>query len=211
MKLLAINGSPKSNGNTATAINVLFEEVRKDGIETELIHIGNKSIRGCIGCGQCGEKQNGKCNAFNDEVNEFLPKLTAADAIVIGSPVYFSGINGTLKSFLDRAFFVSWVNGGLLRLKPGAGIVSLRRSGGSAAFDQLNKYFQISEMMVVSSCYWNIIHGFAPGEAEQDLEGLNIMRALGRNLAWTLKLIENGEGKVPKPQLGEAVMTNFIR
>lgn len=211
MKVLALNGSSKPEGNTALALRTVLGELEKENIETEMITIGGKPVRGCIGCGQCGEQKNGRCVAFDDIVNELLPKLTGADGLLLGSPVYFSGINGSFKAFLDRAFFVSWVNGGLLRLKPGAGVVALRRSGGSAAFDQLNKYFQISEMPVVSSCYWNITHGFAPGETAADLEGLNIMRVLGRNFAWMLKLIENGKNTVPAPSLGEPVMTNFVR
>ncbi|MDR0391669.1 MAG: flavodoxin family protein, partial [Planctomycetaceae bacterium] len=149
--------------------------------------------------------------SFDDTVNELLPKMIAADGLVLGSPVYFSGINGTIKSFLDRAFFVSWVNGGLFRLKIGASVVAARRSGGTPAFDQLNKYFQISELMTVGSCYWNVIHGFSPGEANQDLEGLQIVRTLGRNLAWMLKLVEHGKGHVAPPISEEPVMTNFVR
>lgn len=211
LKVLAINGSPKASGNTATALKMMLGEVEKEGIATELITIGQKNIRGCIGCMRCGETKSGRCEAFDDTVNELLPKMYEADAIVLGSPVYFSGINGTLKSFLDRAFFVSWVSGGLLRLKAGAGVVALRRSGATPSFDQLNKYFQISEMMTIGSCYWNSIHGFAPEEAEQDAEGLFIMRVLGRNLAWFLKLVENGKGKVELPRTEEPVVTNFIR
>ncbi|MDR0335557.1 MAG: flavodoxin family protein [Planctomycetaceae bacterium] len=211
MKVLAINGSPKSDGNTALALQTLLQEVQNEGIETELVTIGNQIIHGCIGCLRCAEQKNRQCVSFNDAVNELLPKMIAADALVLGSPVYFSGINGTIKSFLDRAFFVSWVNGGLFRLKMGASVVAVRRSGGTAAFDQLNKYFQISELMTVGSCYWNVIHGFSPGEINQDLEGLQIVRTLGRNLAWLLKLVEHGQGHVAPPVAEEPIMTNFVR
>ncbi|MDR0871110.1 MAG: flavodoxin family protein [Planctomycetaceae bacterium] len=211
MKVLAINGSPKPDGNTATALKALLNEVETEGIETELITLGSESIHGCIGCCQCMEKQDKRCSAFDDAVNELMPKLIAADALVLGSPVYFSGINGTLKAFLDRAFFVAWVNGAPFRLKPGVGYVAARRSGGTAAFEQLNKYFQISEMPVVSSCYWNVGHGFGPGEIRQDGEGLYIARTAGRNLAWLLKLIENGKGKVSPPKREDGVTTNFVR
>lgn len=211
MKVLAINGSPKPQGNTASALKLLLHEVEQKGIETELITIGNKAIRGCIGCGRCGEEKNGRCVAFDDTVNELLPKMAEADGIVLGSPVYFSGINGTLKSFLDRAFFVSWVNGGLLRLKTGAAVVALRRSGGSMAIGQLDKYFQISEMMIAGSCYWNIVHGFAPGEMEQDAEGLHIVKTLGKNLAWMLELVRQGNGAVVPPAFESGAMTNFVR
>jgi multimeric flavodoxin WrbA len=211
MKVLAINGSPKPDGNTALVLQTLLRVVQNEDIETELVTIGNKIIHGCIGCLRCAEQKNGRCISFDDSVNELLPKMVAADGIVLGSPVYFAGINGTIKSFLDRAFFVSWVNGGLFRLKIGAAVVAVRRSGGTAAFDQLNKYFQISELMTVGSCYWNVIHGFNPGEINQDLEGLQIVRTLGRNLVWMLKLIENGNGKVALPVQEEPVMTNFVR
>jgi len=212
MKIIALNGSPKENGNTAQALQVLLGEVQKKGIETELITIGNKMIHGCIGCGKCREAQNGTCVAFpNDAVNELMPKLAAADAIVLGSPTYFAGVNGTMKSFLDRAFYISLANGGLFRLKYGAAVVVLRRGGGTAAFDELNKYFQISEMTVASGCYWSAVHGLVPGELLQDLEGLRILRVQGRNLAYLLQLAEHGKGHVPLPEREERVSTNFVR
>jgi multimeric flavodoxin WrbA len=212
MKVIALNGSPKENGNTAQALQILLGEVQKKGLETELITLGNKMIHGCIGCAKCREAQNGCCVAFPDDaVNELLPKLTAADAIVLGSPTYFAGINGTMKSFLDRAFYVSHVNGGLFRLKFGTALVVLRRGGGTAAFDELNKYFQISEMTVASSCYWSAIHGRTPGELLQDLEGLRIARVQGRNLAYLLRLAEHGKDHVPLPEREEPVVTSFVR
>jgi len=211
MKVLAINGSPKPEGNTAGALQVLLREVQSEGIDTELITVGNKPIHGCIGCGQCGMKKNRRCGAFDDVVNDVLPKMIEADGLVLGSPVYFSGVNGTMKSFLDRAFYVARANGDLFRLKIGASIVALRRSGGTAAFDQLNKFFQISEMTTVGSCYWNIIHGMAPGEIQQDAEGLRIVRTLGRNLAWLLKLVDNGRERVALPEPLEPARTNFVR
>ena len=212
MKVIAINGSPKSDGNTAQALQVLLGEVQKKNIETELVTIGNKMIHGCIGCGKCREAQNGTCVAFpNDVVNELMPKLTAADAIVLGSPTYFAGINGTMKSFLDRAFFVALGNNGLFRLKFGAALVVLRRGGGTAAFDELNKYFQIAEMTIASGSYWSAIHGRTPGELNQDLEGLRMLRVQGRNLAYLLQLAEHGRGHVPLPEREEPVATNFVR
>jgi multimeric flavodoxin WrbA len=212
MKVIAINGSPKDNGNTAQALQVLLGEIQKKGIETELITIGNKTIHGCIACGKCREAQNGTCIAFpNDAVNELMPKLVAADAIVLGSPTYFAGINGTMKSFLDRVFFVAIRNGGLFRLKYGAAVVVLRRGGGTAAFDELNKYLQISEMTIASGCYWSAVHGRNPGELLQDFEGLRILRVQGRNLAYLLQLSEHGKGHVPLPEREEPVMTNFVR
>ncbi|MDR0326969.1 MAG: flavodoxin family protein [Planctomycetaceae bacterium] len=212
MKVIAINGSPKNNGNTAQALKVLLGEVEKKGIETELVTIGGQAIHGCIGCGRCRDAQNGTCVAFpNDAVNELMPKMIAADAIVLGSPTYFAGINGTMKSFLDRVFYVSAGNGGLFRLKYGSAIVVLRRGGGTAAFDELNKFFQFSEMTVASGCYWSAIHGRTPGELHQDLEGLRILRVQGRNLAYLLQLAEYGKGHVPIPEKEEPIATNFIR
>ncbi len=211
MKVLAINGSPKHDGNTAQAIQLLLKEVQSAGIDTEMHTIGNKAIRGCIGCGKCIEKQNGRCNAFDDTVNELVPKIIEADGLVLGSPTYFSGMNGTMKSFLDRAFYVARVNGNATRLKFGAAVVAVRRGGGTITFDQLNKYFQISEMTTVGSCYWNVIHGMMPGEIHQDLEGIRIMRTLGRNLAWLMKLAEHGKGHVAMPESLEPIMTNFVR
>jgi multimeric flavodoxin WrbA len=140
-----------------------------------------------------------------------MPKLSAADAIVLGSPTYFAGINGTMKSFLDRVFYVSLANGGLFRLKYGSAIVVLRRGGGPAAFDELNKYFQISEMTIASGCYWTAVHGRTPGELHQDLEGLRILRVQGRNLAYLLQLAQHGKAHIPLPEKVEPVSTNFIR
>ena len=212
MKVIAINGSPKKEGNTAQALQVLLGEVQKQGIETELVTIGNEMIHGCIGCGKCRDAQNGTCIAFpKDAVNEVMPKLIAADAMVFGSPTYFAGINGTLKSFLDRVFYISFGNGGLFRLKYGAAVAVLRRGGGTAAFDELNKYFQISEMTIASGCYWTAVHGRVPGEVLQDLEGLRVLRVQGRNLAYLLRLAEHGKGHIPLPEREEPVSTNFIR
>ena len=208
MKVLAINGSPKSNGNTALALQMVLKELESEGIETEMITIGQKEIRGCIGCGWCGAQQKKRC-VFDDEVNLLLPKIIEADGLLLGSPVYYAGINGSIKSFLDRVFFVAGNNGSLMRHKVGAGIVAVRRSGGSTAFDQLNKYFLISEMVVVGSCYWSIIHGLMPGEASQDEEGLSVMRALGRNMAWVLHSLDRNNAE--RPQAEKRIMTNFVR
>lgn len=208
MKVLAINGSPKPNGNTALALQTVLNELENEKIETEMITIGQKEIRGCIGCGWCGAQQKKRC-VFDDEVNVLLPKLIEADGILIGSPVYYSGINGSVKSFLDRAFYVAGQNGSLMRHKIGAGIVAARRSGGSASFDQLNKYFLISEMLVVGSCYWNIVHGCLPGEVSQDGEGLFVMRTLGRNMAWVLRSLDQNRTEAPAAE--KRIMTNFVR
>jgi len=207
MKILAINGSPKADGNTATALKVALQALEHEGIATELVTIGQKTIRGCVACWQCREKQDGRC-AFDDEVNVLIPKMREADGLLLGSPVYYSGINGVMKAFLDRAFFAA---GPMMCYKVGAAVIAVRRSGGSVAFDQLNKYFLISQMVVVGSNYWNIIHGRAPGEATQDAEGLQIMQVLGQNMAWLLKLIEHGGTAVAPPVPVEKIMTNFVR
>ena len=211
MKMLAFNGSPNKEGNTYHAIKLVAGELEKAGIETEIVQVGNKAIRGCIACYQCIKNQDERCGLKDDEVNEWIQKMKQADAIILGSPVYYSAINGTMKSFLDRAFFVTGVNGGLLRHKVGASVVAVRRSGGIPTFDQLNHFLNYSEMLLATSNYWNVIHGRAPGEALQDEEGVQIMRVLGKNMAWLLKLVENGKGVVPTPEMEAKVFTNFIR
>ena len=208
MKVLAINGSPKADGNTATALKVVLHELEYKGIATELVTIGQKAIRGCLACGQCRVQQNGRCAIDGDEVNAVIPRLIEADGVLLGSPVYYSGVNGTMKSFLDRAFFAA---SGAMRHKVGAAVIAVRRSGGSASFDQLNKYFLISQMYVAGSNYWNIIHGMMPGEASEDAEGQQIMRTLGRNMAWLLKLIDHGKTAVLPPVPEDKIMTNFVR
>ena len=208
MKVLAINGSPRPDGNTATALRIVLQELENEGIGTELVTIGQKPIRGCLACFRCRELNEQRCGMNGDEVNALIPKMIEADGILLGSPVYYSGINGTMKSFLDRAFFAA---GGAMRHKAGAAVIAVRRSGGSASFDQLNKYFLISQMYVVGSNYWNIIHGMMPGESSQDAEGRQVMRTLGRNMAWLLKLIDHGQTTVVPPMPEEKIMTNFVR
>ncbi|QCX33190.1 flavodoxin family protein [Caloramator sp. E03] len=206
MKVVAFNGSPKENGNTYYAIKTVADELYKEGIEVEIIHVGNKAIRGCIACGACS-KNNGKC-IIDDEVNGWVDKMINADGIILGSPVYFSGINGTMKSFLDRAFYMA---GRKLRYKVGASVVAVRRSGGVSAFNQLNNYINYAQMLMPSSNYWNVIHGRAIGEASQDEEGNQIMRVLGKNMAYLLKLRENGKNVVKEPEMENKIYTNFIR
>jgi multimeric flavodoxin WrbA len=211
MKMLAFNGSPNKEGNTYHAINLVAAELEKEGIETEIVQVGNKAIRGCIACYQCVKNRDERCGLKGDEVNEWIQKMKQADAIILGSPVYYSAINGTMKSFLDRAFFVNGVNGGLLRHKVGAAVVAVRRSGGLPTFDQLNHFLNYSEMLLATSNYWNVIHGRSPGEALQDEEGVQIMRVLGKNMAWLMKLVEHGKGVVTAPEQEGKVFTNFIR
>lgn len=211
MKVLAFNGSPRKEGNTYHAIKIVADELEKEGIETEIIHVGNKTIKGCIACGYCSKHKNEKCVIKDDEVNGWIQKMKEADGIILGSPVHYSAIGGTMKSFLDRAFLVTSVNDGMLRHKVGASVVAVRRSGGVPTFDQLNNYINYSEMIIPTSNYWNVIHGTNPGEALQDEEGVQIMRVLGKNMAWVLKLIENGKGIVKDPEREGKIFTNFIR
>ena len=211
MKALAFNGSPNKKGNTYHALQMVTAELEKEGIDTEIIHVGNKAIRGCLACGQCVKKQNEQCIQADDPVNEWIQLMKDADGILFGTPVHFSAIAGTMKSFLDRAFYVTGVNGSMLRHKVGASVVAVRRSGGLPAFNQLNNFISYTEMLMPTSNYWNVIHGTKPGEATQDLEGTQIMRTLGRNMAWLMKLVENGKGVIAPPEKEEKVWTHFIR
>ncbi len=213
MKVVAINGSPKNNGNTAHLIDTIAQELAKEGIKTEVLHIGNKTIRGCFGCGACAKNHDERCVAKDDEyVNECIQKMKEADGILIGSPVHFAGIAGTMKSFLDRAFYVSSANGNLFRHKVGASIVAVRRSGGVTTFDQLNHYLTYAEMMIPTTNYWNVVHGALPGEVKEDLEGQQIARLLGKNMAWSLKLNQLAkEQNLIAPEREAKVRTNFVR
>jgi multimeric flavodoxin WrbA len=207
MKVVAFNGSPKKEGNTYHAIKMVAEELEKGGIDVEIVHVGNKTIRGCLACNSC--VKNEKCVIDNDEVNEWIQKMREADGIILGSPVHYSAIGGTMKSFLDRAFYV--LNDGTLRHKVGAAVVAVRRSGGVPTFNQLNNYINYAEMLMPSTNYWNVIHGTAPGEATGDEEGRQIMRVLGKNMAWLMKLVENGKGIIEEPERENKIFTNFIR
>jgi multimeric flavodoxin WrbA len=211
MKFVAINGSPKAEGNTRFAIGVVAAELEARGIEVEVLHIGGRAIRGCIGCGLCGQRKDERCAQADDGVNEAVATMKAADGILLASPVYYAGIAGTMKCFLDRAFYVSGANGNLFRHKVGASLVALRRSGGMTALDQLNRYMQYSEMVLPASNYWNIIHGAKSGEAAQDEEGVQIMRVLGRNMAWLLESLAASKGSVAQPEKQTKVRTNFVR
>lgn len=205
MKVLLINGSPHRNGCTFTALSEVEKTLNLEGIETELVQLGAKAVQGCIACGRC--RTLGRC-VFDDLVNETAPKLEAADGLVVGSPVYYASANGSLIAFLDRLFYSTPFD---KTMKAGAAVVSCRRGGASASFDELNKYFTISGMPVVSSQYWNSVHGNTPEEVRQDLEGLQIMRALGRNMAFLVKSIALGRKELGLPEKEPRVSTNFIR
>lgn len=210
MKVVAFNGSPKKEGNTFHGIKMVTEELKKEGIEVEIIHVGNKIIRGCLACNGCVKNQNEKC-VINDEVNEWIQKMKEADGIILGSPVHYSSLGATMKAFLDRAFYVTSVNNSMLRHKVGASVVAVRRSGGVPTFEQLNNYINYSEMLMPTSNYWNVIHGAAPGDVKEDEEGKQIMRVLGKNMAWLMKLIDFGKGEVKEPEKENKIFTNFIR
>lgn len=205
MKVLLINGSPKTKGNTAFALEQMADAFAAQGVETEIIQVGNRDIRGCIACGQCYNA--GKC-VFDDLVNEVAEKLKEADGMVVGSPVYYASPNGTLISFLDRLFYSF---SGDLRMKVGASVVVARRGGCTAARDVLDKYFTISQMPVASSCYWNMIHGAKPGEAALDPEGIRTMRTLANNMAFLMKAVAAQKESAGLPQPEPRAYTNFIR
>ena len=205
MKVLLINGSPKANGNTAIAVNEMVKVFEADGIETEVVQIGNKVVRGCIGCGSC--VNTGKC-VFDDAVNEIAPKFEEADGLVVASPVFYASANATLVACLDRLFYSSHFD---KTMKVGASVAVARRGGCSATFDELNKYFTISGMPVASSQYWNSVHGAAPGEAAEDAEGLQTMRTLARNMAFLMKGIALAKEKYGLPEEEDRIATNFIR
>ena len=206
MKVLLVNGSPHKNGCTYTALSEIAETLQKEGVEVEIFWVGNKPISGCIACKGCFE--TGKC-VFSDTVNEFIEKAKEADGFIFGSPVHYAGASGAITSFMDRAFYHK---SGIYQGKPAAAIASCRRGGASATFDQLNKYFTICSMPVVSSQYWNMVHGNTPEEVKQDLEGLQTMRTLGRNMAWLLRCIEEGKkAGFSFPKHEEKIATNFIR
>ncbi len=204
MKVLIINGSPRPSGNTARAVRELEETFAREGVETETMRIGSDAIRGCIACNSCGE--TGKC-VFDDAVNIAAPKFEAADGLVVASPVYYASANATLVAFLDRLFYSTDFD---KTMKVGAAVAVARRGGTSATFDELNKYFTIAGMPVASSQYWNSVHGRAPGEAEQDAEGLQTMRTLARNMAFLMKSIALGKEKYGLPEKEEHVWTHFI-
>jgi len=205
MKILMINGSPHAKGVCATALDEMKKVFEDEGIECEIVHVGNKAIRGCIACGSCGK--NGKC-AFDDAVNETAPKFEEADGLVVASPVYYASANATLVAFLDRLFYSTRFD---KRMKVGASVVSARRGGLSATFDELNKYFTICGMPVVSSTYWNSVHGNNAEEARQDLEGLQVMRNLAHNMSFLVKSIALGKGEFGMPEIEWGARTNFIR
>ena len=205
MKVLILNGSPRVNGNTAIALNEMVKVFSEEGVQTEVIQIGNKDIRGCIACNSCSK--NGKC-IFDDLVNEIAPKFEEADGLVVASPVYYASANATLIACLDRLYYSTRFD---KTMKVGASVVVARRGGCSATFDELNKYFMNCGMAVATSQYWNSVHGKGQGEAEKDLEGLQTMRTLARNMTFLLKSIALGKEKYGLPEKEERILTHFIK
>ncbi len=207
MKVLLLNGSPNEKGCTYTALSEVAGALEQQGIETEIMQIGKAPVRGCTACGSC-YSGSGRC-VFNDDiVNVFIEKMETAHGLVVGSPVYFAGPNGALLALLDRAFYA----GSQFAYKPAAAVASARRAGTTATLDVINKYFTIRHMPIAPSQYWNMVHGHNPEEVRQDLEGMQIMRTLGRNMAWMLQCFEAGKNAgVPFPEAEEVVRTNFIR
>lgn len=205
-RVLVINGSPKLDGCVARALDEVEKTLHECGIETERINVGNKDVRGCIACQYC--KSHGKC-VFNDVVNETAPKLAAADGMIVGTPVYYAGSNGQLHAFLDRLFYST--SGTIdTNQKVGATVVSSRRAGSTSAFDDINHFFTINSMPVVASTYWNEVHGFTAADVENDLEGLQTMRNLGRNTAFLIKAINAQKEKEGLPQQERIAFTNFF-
>lgn len=205
MKVLVVNGSPHLNGCTDRGLREVEETLKANGVEVERVNVGNKDIRGCIGCYFC--RTHGRC-VFNDAVNETAPKLAEADGLLVGSPVYYAGCNGQLLAFLDRLFYST--SGTIDKtMKVGAAVVSSRRAGSTSAFDEINKYFTISSMPVVSSTYWNEVHGFTAEDVEADLEGLQTMRNLGKNMAFMIKAIAAAKQSEGLPEQERGTFTNF--
>jgi multimeric flavodoxin WrbA len=208
MKVILVNGSSHAKGCTYTALTEVAEALEKQGIETEIFQLGTKAVSGCLACGAC--QKTGRC-FMNDPVNEFLDKAVNADGFIFGSPVHYASASGMLTSFMDRVFYTNHTHGQLAN-KPSAAVVSARRGGATATFDQINKYFTMNNMPVVSSQYWNMVHGLTPEDVRSDLEGMQTMRTLGTNMTWLLKSIEAGKAAgLQLPEREEGVYTNFIR
>ena len=200
MKVVAFNGSPRPDGNTARLIKHVFTELEREGIETEAINVGTAAMRGCRACYQCFEKRNSHCSITNDIVNDCIDKMLAADGIILASPTYFANVTSEMKALMDRAGMVARANGEHLRHKVGAAVVAVRRGGEMQTFQALNSFFLISQMMVPGSCYWNFAFGREKGEVENDEEGLRTMRVLGQNMAWLLKKVGRPEAVIASAQ-----------
>lgn len=209
MKVLLVNGSPNAKGCTYTALSEIAKTLEEQGVETEIFHIGNQPVRGCIGCGACKKSESEGCVFDDDIVNRLAQKAKEADGYIFGSPVYYASPNGAMLAVMDRLFYSA---GKYMQFKPAACIASARRAGTTATYDVLNKYIGINNMLMVPANYWNMVHGTKPEDVEKDLEGMQVMRILGKNMAWMLKALETArEHGVALPEAEEKVRTNFIR
>lgn len=208
MKVIAINGSPRKDGNTATALKIMSEELGKENIDVEIIHVGSENIRGCNGCFYCAVSENNQCVIKDDPVNEIALKMREADGLILGSPTYYAGISGTMKCFLDRVFFSS---SQYFKYKVGTSVAVVRRAGGVDVTHQLDNFLNLSEMITPPSQYWMIGYGREKGEILQDSEGVQTLRKNARAMAWLLKVVAAGKESVPLPEDEPRVMTNFIR
>jgi len=208
MKVIAINGSPQKDGNTGTALAVMAEELIKEGIEVEVIHVGNEKLHGCIACRHCGKSEGNRCVFTDDIVNEISEKMRQADGFILGSPTYYAGIAGAMKCFLDRVFFSSSVH---FKYKVATAIAVVRRSGGVDVLHQLNNYLHLAEVIIPPSQYWNVAYGLRKGEILQDEEGTQTLQKNARAMAWLIKMREATKDTIPYPQAEPRKMTNFIR
>lgn len=208
MKVIAINGSPRKNGNTGQALQLMADELKKEGIEVEIIQIGHKNIHGCIACGHCFTSEQNQCIFKDDILNEVAAKMREADGFILGSPTYYAGIAGTMKSFLDRVFYTS---SGYFKYKVATSVAVVRRAGGVDVVHQLNNYLNLAQTVTPPSQYWTVGYGRSEGEVHQDGEGIQTLRKNARAMAWLLKVIDASKGKIPFPIEEERVMTNFIR
>ena len=208
MKVIAINGSPRKDGNTNQALKIMAHELEQQGIEVEIIHIGHLNIHGCIHCGYCWTSEGNHCVFKDDIVNETAKKMREADGFILGSPTYYAGIAGTMKAFLDRAFFTS---SGYFKYKAATSISVVRRAGGVDAVHQLNNYLNLAQTVIPPSQYWTVAYGMDKGEIIQDEEGIQTIRKNARSMAWLLKIIDAGKENIPVPVEEDHVMTNFIR
>ena len=211
MKIVIVNGSPRKKGNCETAIKKMAAIFEEQQIDVEVLHVGNKKIQGCMACNKCATMRNESCSIASDKVNEYIKVMKEADGIILVSPVYFAGVAGTMKAFLDRIFYVSAVNGNLFRHKAGTAFVALRRSGGISTLNELSHYLSFSEMFVATANYWNIGHGREPGEINNDAEANQIIRVLSKNMVGLLRMLEWGKKENTLSEGEEKIFTNFVR
>jgi multimeric flavodoxin WrbA len=211
MKVIALNGSPRKEGNTAKLLQEILDQLKPLNIETEIVHIGRQEVKGCIACGKCAELKNKKCAITSDKVNEWIELMADSDGILLGSPTYFADVTAEMKALIDRAGMVGMVNGGMFKRKVGAAVTAVRRGGSIHALDSMNHFFQIEQMFTVGSSYWNMGYGRNFGEVAQDEEGLQTMQNLGKNMGWLLKCIENAKDKIQEPETLMLKKTSFIR